>query len=146
MNKSLVVLVFFFAGLFNIHSQLHEIQIEIEYIKNSGTAYIAIYNNSKSFEKGYGNKSDQKKLYIKSIVEKVNSGRFIKNIILKEGVYAISLFIDTNQNMKIDKNIIGIPTEQYGFSNNVSGILGPPSFKNASFKLVKDLKLKIVLK
>jgi uncharacterized protein (DUF2141 family) len=29
-------------------------------------------------------------------------------------------------NKIIDKNLLGIPTEQYGFSNNASGFLGSP--------------------
>jgi uncharacterized protein (DUF2141 family) len=134
MKKGFVLIVFYFVGLVNVYSQLHEIQIEIENIKNSGTAYIAIYNGSKSFEKDNGKKSADKQMYIKSIVEKVNTERFIKRIEIEEGVYAISLFIDSNGNKKLDKNLIGIPTEQYGFSNNAVGFLGKPTFKNASFK------------
>ena len=45
---------------------------EIDDVKSSGTAYIAIYNGSKSFEKDNGKKSADKQMYIKSIVEKVN--------------------------------------------------------------------------
>lgn len=146
MKKGFVLIVFYFVGLVNIYSQLHEIQIEIENIKNSGTAYIAIYNDSKSFEKDNGKKSGDKQMYIKSIVEKVNTGRFIKKIEIEEGVYAISLFIDSNGNKKLDKNLIGIPKEQYGFSNNAVGFLGKPTFENASFKLIKDSKQIIKLK
>ena len=146
MKRGFLLIVFYFVGLVNIYSQLHEIQIEIENIKNSGTAYIAIYNDSKSFEKDNGKKSGDKQMYIKSIVEKVNTGRFIKKIEIEEGVYAISLFIDSNGNKKLDKNLIGIPKEQYGFSNNAVGFLGKPTFENASFKLIKDSKQIIKLK
>ena len=146
MKKGFLLIVFYFVGLVNIYSQLYEIQIEIENIKNSGTAYIAIYNDSKSFEKDNGKKSGDKQMYIKSIVEKVNTGRFIKKIEIEEGVYAISLFIDSNGNKKLDKNLIGIPKEQYGFSNNAVGFLGKPTFENASFKLIKDSKQIIKLK
>ncbi|MFM7430954.1 MAG: DUF2141 domain-containing protein [Flammeovirgaceae bacterium] len=30
---------------------------------------------------------------------------------------------------------MGIPKEGYGFSNNVMGTMGPPSFEKAKFKL-----------
>jgi uncharacterized protein (DUF2141 family) len=142
MKKNFTVFVFYFAGLLNIQSQLHQIQIEVENIENNGTVYIAIYNDTKSFEKDNGDK----KTYVKSIIEKVNTVRFIKKIDLEEGVYAISLFIDSNANKKLDTNLIGIPTEQYGFSNNAVGFLGKPTFKNASFKLIKDSKQIIKLK
>ena len=69
-----------------------------------------------------------------------------KSIELKKGVYAISLFVDSNDNKIIDKNFLGIPSEQYGFSNNATGFLGSPSFKDASFNLVDDLDIKISLK
>jgi uncharacterized protein (DUF2141 family) len=54
--------------------------------------------------------------------------------------------VDSNENKIIDKNFIGIPIEQYGFSNDASGFLSSPSFKDASFNLIKDLNIKISLK
>jgi len=83
---------------------------------------------------------------VKNVVENINIGVYKKIIVLKEGIYAISLFIDSNDNKKLDKNLIGIPTEQYGFSNNAMGFLGKPSFKNASFELIKNSEIKIKLK
>ena len=127
MKKNFTVFVFYFAGLLNIQSQLHQIQIEVENIENNGTVYIAIYNDTKSFEKDNGDK----KTYVKSIIEKVNTVRFIKKIDLEEGVYAISLFIDSNANNKLDYNFLGIPKEQYGFSNNARNRFSAPAFSQA---------------
>ena len=53
---------------------------------------------------------------------------------LAPGTYAVSLFHDANGNRKLDTNLIGIPTEGYGFSNNV-GARGRPSFDDAKFTL-----------
>ena len=36
-------------------------------------------------------------------------------------------------NGKLDVNFLGIPTEGYGFSNDVTAALGPPTFSAASF-------------
>jgi uncharacterized protein (DUF2141 family) len=107
---------------------------------------MAIYDNSFSFDQDNKNKGVNKKRWVKSIVEAVNSKDFYKSIELKKGVYAISLFVDSNENKIIDKNFIGIPIEQYGFSNDASGFLSSPSFKDASFNLIKDLNIKISLK
>jgi uncharacterized protein (DUF2141 family) len=41
-------------------------------------------------------------------------------------------FADVNGNAKLDKNIIGLPTERYGFSNDAQGRMGPPSFDAAA--------------
>ena len=50
---------------------------------------------------------------------------------LKAGKYAIILFHDENQDGRLDKNFLGVPTEGFGFSNNVLGFLGPPDFEDA---------------
>lgn len=52
---------------------------------------------------------------------------------LKYGEYAIRVYQDKNKNDKLDTNILGIPTENYGFSNNASGWFGPPSWDKAKF-------------
>jgi uncharacterized protein (DUF2141 family) len=49
------------------------------------------------------------------------------------GTYALAVIHDENMNGKLDTNSLGIPTEGYGFSNDVKGLLGPPSFAAASF-------------
>ena len=45
----------------------------------------------------------------------------------------IAFYIDKNDNEKVDKRLLGIPTEQFGFSTDVMGRFGPPSFEAASF-------------
>jgi uncharacterized protein (DUF2141 family) len=52
---------------------------------------------------------------------------------LPEGEYAFAVYHDVNSNGKMDKNIVGIPTEDYAFSNNALGKMGPPSFASAKF-------------
>ena len=49
------------------------------------------------------------------------------------GTYALAVFHDENMNGTLDTNWLGIPTEGYGFSNDVKASLGPPSFAAASF-------------
>lgn len=64
---------------------------------------------------------------------------------LPPGRYAIAILHDENDDGKMNKNGLGIPREGYGFSNNVSGAFGPPSFARASFSLpaTGDLQLSI---
>jgi uncharacterized protein (DUF2141 family) len=50
------------------------------------------------------------------------------------GTYALVVIHDENMNGKLDTNWLGIPTEGYGFSNDVKALLGSPSFSAASFK------------
>jgi uncharacterized protein (DUF2141 family) len=50
------------------------------------------------------------------------------------GTYALVAIHDENMNGKLDTNLLGIPTEGYGFSNDVKALLGAPSFSAASFQ------------
>lgn len=50
---------------------------------------------------------------------------------LPEGDYAVAVYHDANSNGKMDSNLLGIPTEDYGFSNNAVGKFGPPKFDAA---------------
>lgn len=51
------------------------------------------------------------------------------------GTYALALFIDDNENKKLDKNFLGVPKESIGFSNNPKVRFGPPKFQDASFTI-----------
>jgi len=50
---------------------------------------------------------------------------------LPEGDYAVAAYHDKNGNGELDTNMIGIPKEDYGFSNDARGRMGPPSFDDA---------------
>ncbi len=52
---------------------------------------------------------------------------------LAYGRYAVSVMHDENGNNQLDTNILGIPKEGYGVSNNAKGTFGPPSFDKAAF-------------
>jgi uncharacterized protein (DUF2141 family) len=49
------------------------------------------------------------------------------------GKYAATAFLDENGNGKLDMNMIGIPSERLGFSNDAAGLMGPPEFSAARF-------------
>jgi uncharacterized protein (DUF2141 family) len=54
------------------------------------------------------------------------------------GTYAIKIFHDENENGELDTNFLGIPSEDYGFSNNAKGSFGPASWEDAQFTFDKD--------
>nr|WP_321246584.1 DUF2141 domain-containing protein [uncultured Psychroserpens sp.] len=93
---------------------------------NKGKVLVAIYDSKDSFlNKRY-----------KGTMSKINDNTCevtFKNI--PEGVYAISLFHDENDNNKMDSNFLGIPKEDYGCSNNATGFMGPPKWEDAKFEL-----------
>ncbi|RKX74450.1 MAG: hypothetical protein DRP60_10265, partial [Spirochaetes bacterium] len=54
---------------------------------------------------------------------------------LPQGLFAVAVYHDQNENEELDKGLFGIPKEGYAFSNNVFGSFGPPKFDEASFLL-----------
>ena len=60
---------------------------------------------------------------------------------ISPGKYAIQFFHDENENQKMDFNLIGIPKEKFGSSNNVKPILGPPKFEKMLFNLTENKKV-----
>lgn len=57
-------------------------------------------------------------------------------VVLKDlpaGGYAFVVLHDANSNGKLDRNLLGVPTEDYAFSNDALGKMGPPSFEQARF-------------
>ncbi len=102
---------------------------------NKGKIWAAVYNNSDRWIK--------KEIQGKSGA--ISNKNSTITFTLPAGTYAISVFHDENNNEKLDTNGIGIPKEDYGFSNNPNSMFGPPSFKKASFKLNKDKTITIEL-
>lgn len=49
------------------------------------------------------------------------------------GTWAVLAYQDENDNGQLDRNVIGIPKENYGFSRDARGKFGPPSFEDAAF-------------
>jgi uncharacterized protein (DUF2141 family) len=64
------------------------------------------------------------------------------------GTYAVSCLHDENNNRKIDKNFLGIPTEGYGVSNNKTYALSAPKWAESTFTVEagKDVSLGIKLR
>lgn len=62
------------------------------------------------------------------------------------GKYAISTYHDANLNGELDKNMIGIPKEGFGFSNDAMGMFGPPNFEKASFDWKGEQAVSLTLK
>ena len=57
---------------------------------------------------------------------------------LPPGEYAVAAFHDTDGDLELDRNILQIPIEGYGFSNGAVGFRGPPSFDDAAVAVGSD--------
>jgi len=54
------------------------------------------------------------------------------------GKFAVSVAHDVNGNRKVDTNLFGIPTEQWGVSNNARPSLRAPRFDEAVFAIASE--------
>ncbi len=64
---------------------------------------------------------------------------------LPPGEYALAVFHDENGNDALDKNWLGFPKEDYGFSMARTKTFGPPSFNECLVILREDMTLTIPL-
>ncbi len=60
------------------------------------------------------------------------------------GRYAVSLGHDENGNGELDKNVVGLPTEGWGVSNDAPARLAPPRYDEAAFDFGGNRKLIVV--
>lgn len=107
--------------------------VTINNIKNTnGQILVGLFNNKKTFPiKGQEYRGNIVYPIIGSSVTTT-----FNNIPI--GDYAIAVIHDEDRSGKLEKNIFGIPMEQYGFSNDVYGKFGPPFFESAAFTVNKN--------
>jgi len=93
---------------------------------NEGKTMIALSNTPDDYEA----KDEPYRGAMASIVDKKTVWTF-KDMAF--GTYAIKVFHDEDEDEELDTNFLGMPTEDYGFSNNAKGSFGPASWDDAKF-------------
>ena len=86
------------------------------------------------FREGVGYPDDAGKAFKKGKAVITNKKAVILFTDVPAGSYAIAILHDENNDQQMNKTALGLPREGYGFSNNVMGAFGPPSYRRASFK------------
>ena len=120
------------------------LDVEIQGITDGGILHLAIYNSKEVFESDRGDKPGSQSGIEAGVVKKIGKGTYKGSFEIPPGTYAIGVYIDENDNEKLDTNFLGIPKEQYGFSNNARAF-GIPKFEAASFSLNTYKKVQIML-
>ncbi len=127
---------------FDSPSQSQEVQLQIE-VSNlkvtKGTLMLAMFNSADGWPDGEGKA-------FKLITQKVSTaGAQVITLSVPPGTYAISMYHDENDNKKMDKNWVGYPTENFGFSNSVKVTIAAPKFAECSFVVSAAKKIFIKL-
>jgi uncharacterized protein (DUF2141 family) len=107
---------------------------------SEGKAHIAIYRVNDNFPASKGQFKGQVVLIND---KKIATATFSD---LPKGTYAVAVFHDKNRNGIMDKNLVGVPTEKYGFSNNARETFSAPSFESASVKVEGEKTIWIYVK
>ena len=126
----------FLLSLIFVYLSASDLKIEIENIKSDkGQIKVGLYKDANSFPKS-GRSYKYKVLNINSNV------CIFKD--LPNGDYAVAIYHDENKNKKLDK-FLGIPIENYAFSNNARSMFGPASFDDAKVELTQNKTIKITM-
>jgi uncharacterized protein (DUF2141 family) len=104
-----------------------DLTINVSDIKSaSGTVNVAVFNTAQGFLK-------EPLTFTAAPAVQGTTTLTFKD--LPSGDYAFAVYHDANANGKMDSNLVGMPTEDYAFSNNAMGKMGPPTFDAARFSL-----------
>lgn len=95
--------------------------------QGKGDILIAVFNGAD----GFPNETAKAVQLLRAVPVNGKAELAVKK--LPSGRYAVSLFQDTNGDGKLNTNIVGIPKEGYGVSNNAFNTFSAPAFKDASF-------------
>lgn len=118
-------------------AQTQTLTIQVTNVKDAeGHVRIAIYNSEKDFMK--------KSFMVKSAKAAKGTVELVIDN-LPAGTYGISVMHDANSNEKMDSNMIGIPKEGFGFSNNAKGTFGPPGYEKTKIEFAASKQISIEL-
>lgn len=137
ISKLAVVLILIITTAIMNAQETYSLTVKIKGAANDeGKMMIALYDSESNF---------LEKTFKGSTSQISNKGCTVTFENVPEGIYAVSIFHDENDNDKLDSNFIGIPKEDYGCSNGAAGFMGPPKWKDAKFELKADKSITITL-
>jgi uncharacterized protein (DUF2141 family) len=97
--------------------------------KAKGSLRVAVYNSQASY-------MDTGKACHLQVLRVTSVGTLVMDIKdLPAGSYAVSCFHDLNDNGELDTNLLGIPSEPYGASNNARPKFRAPNWAETRFDL-----------
>jgi uncharacterized protein (DUF2141 family) len=103
---------------------VNEIRFIVTVDNNKGQVACALFRRS-----GWLEKAEQAGF---TPIQKKTATCVFRNV--TPGVYAITTFHDENGNKRLDKNFIGLPTEDWCTSYDAPAVFGPPTFDAAKFR------------
>lgn len=110
--------------------EMGTIRIQINNLRNDkGTVKVSLFKA----KEGFPSETENAFKTVSAAINNKQSTLVLTNI--PPGEYAVAFLHDENDNNKMDTNLIGIPKEGYGASNDAKAMLKAPSFDDAKFVL-----------
>lgn len=107
-------------------AQAGTLTLNIESGGTNGTLRAAVYDSQTSF--------DARK-FVAGAISPANGGTATVTFgELEPGTYGVAVFLDTNSNDELDTNLLGAPTEPFGFSMNPKLGFSAPKFDAFRFE------------
>ena len=108
-----------------------ELAVEIREIRSAdGRLFVAVHGPETKATFPAGNAT------VAAVRRRAHAGtsRFVLQD-LPPGRYAVNAFHDENGNGELDTNLVGVPSEGYGFANDPDAPFGPPDFDAAAVEV-----------
>lgn len=129
MRRRFLAFVIAIAGLAQTPASAADMALVVNGVANAkGLVMIAVYGGADTFRK------DGSEIAAIRLKSRKGGVKVTLNDI-PAGTYAVAVYHDENADQKLDANMLGIPSEGYGFSNDARGVMGPPSFEDAAVTL-----------
>ena len=111
-----------------------ELALTVTNIDRPGTLFVTVYHDVAAFVDDMENtRKPVEKAGVHSVSRRSTTEGMARIVIpVPDGIVAVAAFHDTNANGSIDEGFLGIPKEQYGFSNDARLLFRPPSFRASS--------------
>lgn len=126
MQTVLTYFALLLTGLL-LQAQNNTIEVNISgFDSNDGKAMVGLFVDEETFLR------EPKQSLSASINDQKSSVTFTN---IPDGVYAVSVYHDENDNGEIDLLMGILPKEDTGTSNNPNTVMGPPKWEDAKFEV-----------
>jgi uncharacterized protein (DUF2141 family) len=139
MRSFIISFLLFVLASFIPNDQHCSLTIKVTNFRSvKGVLEIGLYRDPSSFPK-----VGQTHRMVRVKVESSEETYTFTN--LSSDKYAVCVYHDENSNKVCDKNVIGIPTEGFGFSNNIRPRWSAPDFDECAIHLINQKTFRIQL-
>ena len=137
MNVKSLLFTFVASLLISAQAFSADVTVTLTGIKQlKGKLYLVVYDSQATLQR-------HKDSVEKRIIQVNETSHKLIFSDLEQGEYGILVFQDLDGDQMLNKNLFGVPSEPYGFSNNPQ-LMGPPKFSEIKFT-VNDSNIQITI-